>query len=73
MIDKWFSMDDAPRDYTVIRGLGEDGSVFLCRWWTRERVAEYENEDQAHCDPFWVDVDDVDTAHDPIRWQSVKD
>jgi hypothetical protein len=66
-------MDEAPGDYTVIRGLGTDGSVFFCRWWTRERVAEYENGDPADCEPFWVDVDDLDTSHDPIRWQPVKD
>ena len=73
MIDKWFSMDDAPRDGTTIRGRDAAGNVFLCRWYSKEEVAEDENIDQAHCDPFWVDFDDVDTSHDPIRWQPAKD
>ncbi len=67
----WLSIDSAPRDHSIIRGQDIDGDVFLCRWWTKEQVAEYEDDDPENWDSGWLDVNDPDVGYDPIYWQPI--
>ena len=63
----WKLIETAPRDGTRIRAR-EGSEVFFCRWWTVERLQEYDF-DASHGWYEDVGVDGKDGARvDPTHW-----
>jgi hypothetical protein len=69
----WHDMSNAPRDGTYFRGRDDTGRIFLCRWYSREEIAEWNGSDTPEeWDPGFYENDDDDEGVEPSLWQPVE-
>ena len=69
----WNSIDSAPRDGSFIRGIDEEGSIFVCRWYSRDQIAEWSPSDNSKdLDPAWYEGDEYDEELFPVSWQPLE-
>jgi hypothetical protein len=70
----WHRIDSAPRDGTYIRGRDAEGNIFLCRWYTRQEIAEFFADDDVEgYDSGWYQHDDSEEEEWPELWQPIED
>ena len=65
--NEWLNMATAPLDGTVIIGVSGQ-SVFACRHWTQEQIAEDEGGDPQDYHAGWYDCDDPGCERFPTGW-----
>ena len=72
-MNDWQDILSAPRDGSFIQGIDEERTIFRCRWYSREEIAEWNGSDvPQEWDPAWYESDESDEEVFPVAWRPMK-